>query len=72
MTNTPIQIAERAPKPHAQNELSREANLSPKIEAPGARQGRRYGAEMRSGLFVLKKLEFLRANEGHRSAGEAA
>ena len=43
MTNTPIQIAERAPSRPVQSELSREANLSPKVEAHGARQGRRYG-----------------------------
>jgi hypothetical protein len=35
-------MAERAPNPsRPQNELSRAANLSPKIEAHGARQGRR-------------------------------
>jgi len=44
MTNTPIQIAERAPSRLIQNELSREANLSPKFEAHVARQGRRYSA----------------------------
>jgi hypothetical protein len=38
MTNTPIQITERAPKPLRPNELSRAANLSPKIEAHGASQ----------------------------------
>jgi len=42
MTNTPIQIAERAPSRPIQGELSREANLSPKFEAHGARQGRGY------------------------------
>jgi hypothetical protein len=42
MTNTPIQIAERAPSRPIQSELSREANLSPKFEAHGARQGRRH------------------------------
>ena len=41
MTNTPIQIAEHAPSRPIQRELSREANLSPKFEALGARQGRR-------------------------------
>jgi hypothetical protein len=43
MTNTPIQIqiAEHAPSRPTQRELSREANLSPKFEALGARQGRR-------------------------------
>jgi len=43
MTDTPIQIAERVPSRPIQSKLSREANLSPKFEAHGARQGRRYG-----------------------------
>src|SRR5882724_13217675 len=33
MTNTPIKIAERNPSRLIQSELSREANLSPKLEA---------------------------------------
>jgi hypothetical protein len=38
MTNTPIQIAEHAPSRPIQRELSRESNLSPKIERLGARR----------------------------------
>ena len=53
MTNTPIQIAERAPSRPIQSQLSREANLSPKFEAHGARQGRRYSDHLLNAASIV-------------------
>ena len=54
------------PSRHAQNELSREANLSPKIEAHGAAQGHRYGAEMPSVLTLAIEALFRNGTGGHK------
>jgi hypothetical protein len=53
MTNTPIQIAERAPSRPIQSELSREANLSPKIEAHGASQGEDHAGEVETHVLSV-------------------
>jgi len=55
MTDTPVQMAERTPSHLVQGELSRTANLSPKLETPGARQIAVWalGLEVSSTLMAL-------------------